>query len=51
MKDRRCPNTAFRKIVLSVYEAVREEAKRIATKPACKPSRRERKKVKLFFSP
>jgi hypothetical protein len=45
MKDRCCPNTLFRKIARSVYEAAREEAKRIATTPAYKQSRRERKKV------
>jgi len=44
MKDRCCLNTPFRKIARSVYEPAREEAKRIATTPAYKQSRRERKK-------
>jgi hypothetical protein len=50
MKDRCCPNTPFRKIARSVYEAAREEAKRIATTPAYKQSRRERKKVEMLFA-
>jgi len=50
MKDRCCSNTPFRKIARSVYEAAREEAKRIATTPAYKQSRCKRKKVKMFFA-
>ena len=33
-----------------VYEAAREEAKRIATTPAYKQSRREPKKVEMLFA-
>jgi hypothetical protein len=33
-----------------VYEAAREEAKRIATTPAYKQFRRERKKVEMLFA-
>jgi hypothetical protein len=50
MKVRCCPNTPFRKIARSVYETAREEAKRIATTPAYKQSRRERKKVEMLFA-
>ena len=34
MKDKCCPNTAFRKIARSVHEAVRDVARRIAASPA-----------------
>jgi hypothetical protein len=50
MKDRCCPNTPFRKITRSVYEAAREEAKRIGTTPPYKQSRRERKKVEMLLA-
>jgi hypothetical protein len=49
MKDRCCPNTPLRK-ARSVHEAAREEAQRIATTPAYKQSRRERKKVEMLFA-
>jgi hypothetical protein len=40
----------LRKIARSVHEAAREEAQRIATTPAYKQSRRERKKVEMLFA-
>jgi hypothetical protein len=46
MKERCCPKTPVRKVVRSIYEAARDEARRIATTPAYKQSRRERKKAK-----
>lgn len=50
MKERRCPKTPVRKVVRSIHEAAREEARRIATTPAYKQSRRERKKVEMLFA-
>ncbi|MFM0254405.1 MULTISPECIES: IS1182 family transposase [Paraburkholderia] len=50
MKDRCCPNMQFRKIVRSIHEAARDEARRIATTPEYKQSRRQRKKVEMLFA-
>jgi hypothetical protein len=50
MKERCCPSTPFRKVTRSIHEAAREEARRIATTPAYKQSRRERKKVEMLFA-
>jgi hypothetical protein len=50
MKERRCPKTPVRKVVRSIHEAARDEARRIATTPAYKQSRRERKKVEMLFA-
>ena len=50
MKDRCCPNTPMRKIARSIYEAARDEARRIATTPEYKQSCRERKKVEMLFA-
>jgi hypothetical protein len=50
MKERCCPKTPFRKGTRSIHEAARDEARRIATTPAYKQSRRERKKVEMLFA-
>jgi len=50
MKERCCPATPFRKATCSIREAAREEERRIATAPAYKQSRRERKKVEMLFA-
>jgi transposase len=50
MKERCCPKTPFRKVARSIHEAARDEARRIATTPAYKQSRRERKKVEMLFA-
>lgn len=50
MKDRCCPNTQFRKVVRSIHEAARDEARRIAATPEYKQSRRQRKKVEMLFA-
>ncbi len=50
MKERCCPTTPFRKVARSIHEAARDEARRIATTPAYKQSRRERKKVEMLFA-
>jgi hypothetical protein len=50
MKDRCCPNTLFRKVVRSVHETARDEARRIAATPEYKQSRRQRKKVEMLFA-
>jgi hypothetical protein len=38
------------KVARSIHEAARDEARRIATTPAYKQSRRERKKVEMLFA-
>jgi hypothetical protein len=50
MKDRCCPNTPFRKIARSIYEAARDETRRIAKTPEYSRSSRERKKVEMLFA-
>jgi hypothetical protein len=50
MKERCCPKTPVRKVVRSIHEAARDEARLIATTPAYKQSRRERKKVEMLFA-
>jgi len=50
MKDQCCPNTPMRKIIRSVHEEARDEARAIAKTPAYKQSRRERKKVEMLFA-
>ena len=41
---------SFRKITRSIHEAARDEARRIATIPEYKQSRRQRKKVEMLFA-
>jgi hypothetical protein len=50
MKKRCCPNTPMRKIARSIHEDARDVARRIATTPEYKQSRRERKKVEMLFA-
>lgn len=50
MKNQCCPKTPMRKIIRSVHEAARDEARAIANTPAYKRSRRERKKVEMLFA-
>jgi hypothetical protein len=50
MKKRCCPNTPIRKIARSIHEDARDVARRIATTPEYKQSRRERKKVEMLFA-
>jgi transposase len=50
MKQQCCPNTPIRKIIRSVHEASRDEARAIAETPAYRRSRRERKKVEMLFA-
>jgi len=45
-----CPNTSFRKIARSIYEASRDVARRIAKTPEYKQSRNDRKKVEVLFA-
>jgi len=50
MKSRCCPSTPMRKIARSVYEAAREVARRLATTPGYRRSRKNRKKVEMLFA-
>ena len=45
-----CPNTPYRKIARSIYEASRDVAREIAKTPAYQQSRRDRKKVEVLFA-
>jgi len=49
-KYRCCPNTPFRKIARSVYEAAREVARDHAKTSAYQQSRKDRKKVEMLFA-
>lgn len=40
----------MRKVTRSIHEAARDEARRMATRPAYRESCRERKKVEMFFA-
>lgn len=50
LKNQCCPNMPFRKIARSVHENARDEARRIATTPQFKQSRKERKKAEMLFA-
>jgi transposase len=50
IKARCCPNTPTRKIARSVYEPARNAARALASTPAYKQSRRDRKKVEMLFA-
>jgi transposase len=49
-KYRCCPNTPFRKIARSVYEAAREVTRDLARTSAYQQSRKDRKKVEMLFA-
>jgi len=49
-KYRCCPNTPFRKIARSVYEAAREVTRDLAKMPDYQQSRKDRKKVEMLFA-
>jgi transposase len=49
-KQRCCPNTPFRKVSRSVYEAARDVARAVARTPAYRTSRRQRKQVEMLFA-
>jgi len=50
MKERRCPNTPFRKIARSIHKAAREETGRIAKTPEYSRSCHERKKAERYLT-
>lgn len=50
LKAKCSPNTPNRKIVLSIHEAARDVARRIAQTPEYLVSRCERKKVEMLFA-
>ena len=49
-KVRCCPNTPFRKIARSIYEASRDAARKLLDTPAYQQSRKDRKKVEMLFA-
>lgn len=49
-KSQCCPNTAFRKIARSIYEASRDVARNISQTQAYQQSRKDRKKVEVLFA-
>ena len=49
-KYRCCPNTPFRKIARSIYEASRDVARKLVDTPAYQQSRKDRKKVEMLFA-
>ncbi len=49
-KSRCCPNTTFRKIARSIYEASRDVARDICKTEEYQQSRRDRKKVEVLFA-
>lgn len=49
-KYRCCPNTPFRKIARSVYEAAREVARSLSKTTEYQQSRKDRKKVEMLFA-
>jgi transposase len=50
IKARCCPNTPIRKIARSVYEPARDVARALASTPAYRQSRKDRKKVEMLFA-
>jgi transposase len=50
IKQQCCPNTPLRKIARSIYERSRDWARKIATTPRYRQSRRDRKKVEMLFA-
>jgi len=50
IKARCCPNTPIRKIARSLYEPARDVARALASTPAYKQSRKDRKKVEMLFA-
>jgi transposase len=49
-KHRCCPNTPFRKIARSIYEAARDVARSLSKTTAYQQSRKDRKKVEMLFA-
>lgn len=50
LKDQCCPNTPMGKIARSVHESARDVARAVAATDHYKKSRKERKKVEMFFA-
>jgi hypothetical protein len=50
LKSRCCPNTPFRKIARSLYEAARKVTRALRNTPAYLQSRKARKKVEVLFA-
>ena len=50
LKSRCCPNTLFRKIARSLYEAARDVTRALRNTPAYLQSRKDRKKVEVLFA-
>ena len=50
LKQQCCPAQPMRKVIRSVHEAAREEARRINATPEFAQSRRDRKKVEMLFA-
>lgn len=50
LKSRCCPNTGFRKIARSLYEAARDRARALRNTPEYLQSRKDRKKVEVLFA-
>jgi hypothetical protein len=50
LKQQCCPAQPIRKVIRSVHEAAREEARRINATPEFAQSRRDRKKVEMLFA-
>ena len=50
LKQRCCPNTAFRKVTRSVHESARDVARAVARTPDYRTTRRHRKKVEMLFA-
>jgi transposase len=50
LKSRCCPNTRFRQIARSVYEAARNVARAVAKTSRYRQSRKDRKKVEMLFA-
>jgi hypothetical protein len=50
LKARCCPNTPYRRITRSIYEAARDVARALAKTRRYKQSRKDRKKVEVLFA-
>jgi transposase len=50
LKSRCCPNTVARKLTRNVHEAARDVARAVATTPAYRQTRRQRKQVEMLFA-
>lgn len=50
LKDQCCPGQKYRKLTTSVYEAAREEVRRLSQTPQYAQSHKDRKKVEMAFA-